>query len=155
RAAIDREEPSGPPRTELVDQPRRLFLAGSGLPGDQHGNVGLRDVSHQTEQVLHGTALAHQPARFRRPVQLLSKMLVLLTQLAVANEDPEGPPLRGLQSHQVIEQLPRDHALGGPARRAVRLALYRLGRGTITPLAPAPSGRCVVYRSPCAYYLYT
>src|SRR5207245_8304766 len=83
RAAIDREEPSGPPRTEPVDQPRRLFRAGPGLPGDQNGDVGLRDGPYETKQLLHGTALPDQPARFRRPVQLLSKMLVLLTQLAV------------------------------------------------------------------------
>src|SRR5207244_11655185 len=83
---------------------------------------------------------------FRGPVQLLSKMLVLPTQLAVAKEDPEGPPLRGLQPHQVIEQQPRDHALGGPARRAVRLPLYRLGRGTLPPLETVPRVRSVVDR---------
>src|SRR5438128_1826761 len=146
RAAIDREEPSGPPRTELVDQPRRLFLAGPGLPGDQNGDVGLRDGPHETKQLLHGTALPDQSARFRRPVQLLSKLLVLLTQLAVAADDPERPSLRGLQSYQVIEQQARDHALGGPVRHAARWPPHRLGRGTLPPLEPIPHVRSVVDR---------
>src|SRR5207253_166194 len=93
------------------------------------------------------TALAHQPSRFRRSIQLLSKMLVLLTQLTVADDDPEHPSLRGLQSSQVIEQQPRDHALGGPVRRAARLPPHRLGRGTLPPLETIPRVRSVVDRS--------
>src|SRR5207244_7998229 len=93
-----------------------------------------------------GTPLPSQPARVRRPVHLLSKVLVLLTQLAVADDDPGRPSLRGLQSYQVIEQQARDPALGGPVCHAARWPPHRLGRGTLPPLEPIPHVRSVVDR---------
>ena len=40
----------------VVDRPRDEILAGAGLPDDQHGRVGLRDLLHHVEDAVHGGA---------------------------------------------------------------------------------------------------
>src|SRR4029077_12910947 len=43
----------GAPRLPM-DRTRNKFLAGSGLPGDQHGGVGGSNLRHQREYFLQG-----------------------------------------------------------------------------------------------------
>ena len=57
---VQRDEGLGRARTVPVKRPGDEFLAGAGLPGDQHRHAGAGQPSHGTEYLLHGRGLPEQ-----------------------------------------------------------------------------------------------
>ena len=53
RAAVDRNEGAGTPRTLVVYAAGDHFLSRARLAGEKHARVGLRDLLHHLEHTVH------------------------------------------------------------------------------------------------------
>src|SRR6185436_20444014 len=60
--AVDADEGALGPRGAVVDLPRDQLLAGAGLAGDEHGDVGRGHLLDLAEDLLHGRRRAQDLA---------------------------------------------------------------------------------------------
>src|SRR5262249_35761723 len=115
RRAVDGHEGPRAPRRALVDGPRGELLAGAALAQEEHGSRRWRGEVDEAIDLLHGLALADEPAMSPQRLDALAEHRHLAERLrllqAPVDEDPQ--PRRVHRLGQVI----------------VRAALHRGDRG--------------------------
>ena len=75
RPAIDRHKRAPGPAAQVVQGPGYQFLAGAGLPLDQHGAVAAGDIRQDSENLLHQGGLGNDVAQPVLPVNFPAQVL--------------------------------------------------------------------------------
>ena len=91
-------------RAQIVQRARHQFLAGSAFAGDQHGDIGGRDLLDQPENLPHRSGTAHQRAQHAGLAQPAPRHFQLDLRFALpGGVDQDGAQPRGV--HRLLQKV--------------------------------------------------